>query len=105
VTEPACDLAAAAALVSSLAGAALPTDTVYFGEIGLSGAIRPVSQAATRMKEAAKLGFTSAVAPQMRGEASEGANAGGQTISHITDLVAGIASRPGRRKAPAFEEE
>ena len=45
ITEPAADLAAAAALVSSLSGSPLPADTVYFGEIGLSGAIRPVAQA------------------------------------------------------------
>ena len=43
IHEPAADLAAAAALVSSLAGAPLPPDAVYFGEIGLSGAIRPVA--------------------------------------------------------------
>ena len=45
ITEPAADLAVAAALVSSLSGAVLPPETVYFGEIGLSGAIRPVAQA------------------------------------------------------------
>ena len=45
ISEPAADLAVAAALVSSLSGAALPPETVYFGEIGLSGAIRPVAQA------------------------------------------------------------
>jgi DNA repair protein RadA/Sms len=105
VNEPACDLAAAAALVSSLSGSPLPSDTVYFGEIGLSGAIRPVSQAATRMKEAAKLGFSSAVTPNMRGEAGDGASLAGQAIGHIADLVAGIASRPGRRKSRALEDE
>ena len=57
ISEPAADLAAAAALVSSLSGAPLPADTVYFGEIGLSGAIRPVAQTPARLKEAAKLGF------------------------------------------------
>ena len=46
ISEPAADLAVAAALVSSLAGAPLPPDAVYFGEIGLSGAVRPVAQAA-----------------------------------------------------------
>ncbi len=66
ITEPAADLAAAAALVSSLSGAPLPPDTVYFGEMGLSGAIRPVAQAQARLKEAAKLGFSRAVSPQPR---------------------------------------
>jgi DNA repair protein RadA/Sms len=57
IQEPAADLAAAAALVSSLANAPLPADAVYFGEISLSGAVRPVAQAAARLKEAKKLGF------------------------------------------------
>ena len=65
VNEPAADLAAAAALVSSLCGRALPSDVVFFGEVGLSGAVRPVAHAAARLKEAAKLGFTRAVAPRI----------------------------------------
>jgi DNA repair protein RadA/Sms len=72
IQEPAADLAAAAALVSSLANAPLPADAVYFGEVSLSGAVRPVAQAAARLKEAAKLGFNSAVAPEgARGERAE----------------------------------
>jgi DNA repair protein RadA/Sms len=63
VTEPAADLAAAAALVSSLSGQSLPTGSVFFGEIGLSGQIRPVAHAGPRLKEAAKLGFTRALVP------------------------------------------
>jgi DNA repair protein RadA/Sms len=57
INEPAADLAAAAALVSSLVGAPLPADAVFFGEVSLSGAIRPVAQSPARLKEAAKLGF------------------------------------------------
>jgi len=52
IQEPAADLAAAAALISSFTEAPLPADAVYFGEISLSGAVRPVAQAATRLKEA-----------------------------------------------------
>jgi DNA repair protein RadA/Sms len=63
IAEPAADLAAAAALVSSLAGEPLPRDTVFFGEISLSGDIRPVPQAESRLKEAAKLGFAKAFVP------------------------------------------
>ena len=63
INEPAADLAAAAALVSSLANAPLPADAVFFGEVSLSGAIRPVAQAAARLKEATKLGFKSAFVP------------------------------------------
>ena len=95
ITEPAADLAAAAALVSSLVRRRRSRPTrVYFGEIGLSGAIRPVAQAQARLKEAAKLGFASAVAP--RRAASEGAGrppVGRDCRSlHITDLVAGDRS-------------
>src|SRR5207244_10982886 len=69
IQEPAADLAAAAALVSSLVNAQLPTDAVYFGEISLSGVVRPVAQTAARLKEAAKLGFGRAVLPESaRGE-------------------------------------
>ena len=64
IMEPAADLAAAAALISSLTGASLPRDAVYFGEIGLSGSVRAVAHAGLRLKEAAKLGFTRAFAPQ-----------------------------------------
>ena len=64
IQEPAADLAAAAALVSSLANAPLPADAVYFGEVSLSGAVRPVAQAPARLKEAAKLGFTRAIVPE-----------------------------------------
>jgi DNA repair protein RadA/Sms len=64
VGEPAADLAAAAALVSSLTAKPLPKDTVYFGEISLSGDVRPAPQPELRLKEAAKLGFSVAVVPK-----------------------------------------
>ncbi len=64
VTEPAADLAAAAALASSALDEALPQDCVVFGEIGLSGDIRSVSRMDSRMKEAAKLGFKHVLGPQ-----------------------------------------
>lgn len=63
IQEPAADLAVAAALASSYSGIALPKDCVYFGEVGLSGALRQVGQMATRLKEAEKLGFLKAVIP------------------------------------------
>jgi DNA repair protein RadA/Sms len=64
ITEPAADLAAAAALASSAFDQALPQDCVVFGEISLSGEVRPVSRIDARLKEAAKLGFRRALAPQ-----------------------------------------
>ena len=63
IQEPAADLAVAAALLSSFAGVPVPEETVVFGEIGLSGEVRLVSQADVRLKEAAKLGFTAAIIP------------------------------------------
>lgn len=63
LTEPAVDLGIAMAVVSSLRDRALPADTVVVGEVGLSGEVRSVPQLATRLKEAAKLGFRSAVVP------------------------------------------
>jgi DNA repair protein RadA/Sms len=98
IQEPAADLAAAAALVSSLANAPLPADAVYFGEVSLSGALRPVAQQAARLKEAAKLGFTRAVAP----EAARGDSPGGLTLTEVgslSSLVAEIASRGNRLKS------
>ncbi|MEM1076266.1 MAG: DNA repair protein RadA [Pseudomonadota bacterium] len=62
VSEPAADLAVAAALLSAREDAALPAETVVFGEISLSGALRPATQTENRLKEAQKLGFTSAIA-------------------------------------------
>jgi DNA repair protein RadA/Sms len=63
ISEPAADLAAAAALASSALDQALPQDCVVFGEISLSGEVRPVSRMDARLKEAAKLGFRRALAP------------------------------------------
>jgi DNA repair protein RadA/Sms len=101
IQEPAADLAAAAALVSSLANAPLPADAVYFGEISLSGAVRPVAQAAARLKEAQKLGFTRAVVPEAaRTEAAADAGLTLQPVGLLAALVADIAAagRPPRGK-------
>ena len=63
VSEPAADLAVAAALLSAREDVAIPPEMVLFGEISLSGALRPVTQTENRLKEASKLGFTQAIAP------------------------------------------
>ncbi|WP_306253196.1 DNA repair protein RadA [Parvularcula sp. IMCC14364] len=63
ITEPAADLAAAAALASSLFDTPLPSETAIFGEVSLSAAIRPVPQTDARLNEAKKLGFHRAIAP------------------------------------------
>ncbi len=101
--EPAADLAAAAALVSSLTGAILPADQVYFGEIGLSGAVRPVIHAGQRVKEAGKLGFKRAVLPQTQQTNDEDKSAGValRPCPDVGALVAEIARGSSRRQGRA----
>jgi DNA repair protein RadA/Sms len=92
IQEPAADLAAAAALMSSLANAPLPPHAVFFGEASLSGAVRPVAQSAARLKEAAKLGFTQAFVPEAaRGDGDSSLSLTG--IGALSSLVADIAAR------------
>ena len=64
VDEPAADLAAALAIVSSARDRPLPTDLVALGELGLSGELRGVGQLEQRLREAAKLGFNRALVPR-----------------------------------------
>jgi len=59
ITEPAADLAVAAALISAASNKPLPQGSIFFGEVGLSGEVRRVSQTEARIKEATKLGFIS----------------------------------------------
>ncbi len=61
LSDTGCDLAAALALASSLADRALPQSLVAFGEIGLTGELRPVAYGEERLREAAKQGFTTAL--------------------------------------------
>ncbi len=84
VSEPAADLAVAAALLSAREDVAIPADMVLFGEISLSGALRPVSQTENRLKEAMKLGFSQAVAPA----GSKLGSAAGIEVRQMPDLTA-----------------
>ena len=63
IDEPACDIAAALALVSSLTDRVIPDDLIAFGELGLSGECRAVSNLDVRLREAERLGFRKAVIP------------------------------------------
>ncbi|HUD60784.1 MAG TPA: DNA repair protein RadA [Acetobacteraceae bacterium] len=95
VTEPAADLAVAAALVSAAFDQPTSPGMVYFGEIGLSGEIRQVAQAESRLKEAAKLGFQEATLPRRvaRGNRPMTPPEGIELaeIGHISDLVVRFA--------------
>ncbi len=64
ISEPAADLAVAAAVTSSLRDAPVRADTVLIGEVGLSGELRMVNQMSARLREAAKLGFRTAIVPR-----------------------------------------
>jgi len=94
IGEPAADLAVAAALISSQSGVPLAPGTVVFGEIGLSGEVRPVTRMDARLREAAKLGFTRAILPATtaggrRGKKSnDGFGLHTEAIGHLADLVA-----------------
>ena len=84
ISEPAADLAAAAALVSSQTEQALPQDCVVFGEISLSGEVRSVGRSDARLREAAKLGFTRALCPA---GAAEGHGVRLSPLSRLNDAV------------------
>ena len=84
VSEPAADLAVAGAILSAREDVAIPPDMVLFGEISLSGALRPVGQTENRLKEASKLGFTQAIAPS---RSKLGADQGMQ-VREMPDLTA-----------------
>jgi DNA repair protein RadA/Sms len=90
--ETAVDLAVAAALLSSLSDTVIPHGTVLFGEIALSGAIRPVGQTEARLKEAQKLGLSDAVIADQGEKQLKGTLAVKQ-MSTVADLVAWVASR------------
>ncbi|CCG08045.1 DNA repair protein RadA [Pararhodospirillum photometricum] len=110
IGEPAADLAVAAALLSSFLGVPTPADMVVFGEIGLSGEVRTVAQTDSRLKEAAKLGFTQALMPARPRDGSRRAGSGAgvreglsmRDIGHLQDLVVLFGPpEPGRPAAKA----
>ena len=87
IVEPAADLAVAAALLSSLSGTPVPRDAVVFGEIGLSGEVRPVGHSELRLREAAKLGFAQAIVPRRPQGAPESAVAGSSTALALREIA------------------
>jgi DNA repair protein RadA/Sms len=64
VSEPAIDLGAAAALLSSFRNKPIPHGTAFIGEIGLAGELRPVNNMPARLKELAHLGFSRCIVPR-----------------------------------------
>jgi DNA repair protein RadA/Sms len=105
IVEPAADLAVAAALVSSLTGASLGADAVFFGEVSLSGSIRPVAHAGARMKEAAKLGFARAVTPTISADTPTDTVIAISSVSALSILVADIAAAGQSQRRPAQPDD
>ena len=71
LTEPAIDLGIACAVASSARGRALDSRTIVFGEVGLAGEIRGITQAALRVREATQMGFLRCVMPEANIDGSE----------------------------------
>lgn len=89
ISEPAGDLAAAAALVSAVASRPVPPASVFFGEVALSGAVRQVGRIEPRLREAARLGFKQAFVPEGAPTRVDGLAV--TALSKLTDLVQKIA--------------
>lgn len=92
IDEPAADLGICVAMASSFAGRLLRPQTVVFGEVGLSGEVRAVSQAEGRIREAARLGFTSAILPkknldQLTGFDNKALGINLYGVSNLTDAL------------------
>ncbi|PYE85843.1 DNA repair protein RadA [Pseudoroseicyclus aestuarii] len=114
ISEPAADLAVAAALLSAREDTALPESAVLFGEISLSGALRPVAQSEMRLKEAKKLGFTTAIIPPVpsrRARMSTGTPADRAALPEVREMhdLAGFVealfgTEPGRTQVPSDQD-
>ncbi len=90
LSDPAADLAIAAALVSALADKPLPEQSTFFGEVSLGGEIRPVSHASLRMREGAKLGFSKAFGPHGVDDVPKDLQYGGlRQLANLVDRIMG----------------
>ncbi|MDB5478098.1 MAG: repair protein RadA [Alphaproteobacteria bacterium] len=100
VTEPAADLAVAAALLSAAFNVPFAGDAVVFGELALSGEIRAVAQSELRAKEAAKLGFAKIFRPRIRkaGKAKENEVLETITLGHLRDLLPFFGDRKKKKE-------
>lgn len=95
INEPAADIAVAAALLSALADVPVPDQTVFFGEIGLSGEVRQVGRADARLKESEKLGFKHSVTPKL---AKSKMAIGNEGLHHVQELLSFFRTNDSARK-------
>src|SRR5690606_14858175 len=87
-TEPGADLAVLLAALSSFAGRALPHELVVFGEVGLSGELRPVQGGLERLREARKLGFARAIVPEANRTGTRGLGMEVSAVPRLSDALA-----------------
>ena len=86
LTEPALDLAMVLAIVSSFKNQAVPASVVAFGEVGLSGEVRTVSQVSQRVSEAVRLGFKTVIVPAPSLKEAEKAAGGDAEIIGVSNV-------------------
>jgi DNA repair protein RadA/Sms len=104
ITEPAADLAVAIALLSAAYNVPFSGETVVFGELALSGEIRPVSQSELRSKEALKLGFSKIVSPISRKKKAGSDAMETTSIAHLRDALKFFGDRK-KLSQPAKQEQ
>ncbi|MEO1280245.1 MAG: DNA repair protein RadA [Pseudomonadota bacterium] len=100
ISEPSADLAAAAALLSSFSGQPLAKNSVYFGEISLTGAIRPAAQTLIRLKEAQKLGFGAAYLPTSGDLGRSKMTLDLNRLKHLSELAGEMGATNPSRSVP-----
>jgi DNA repair protein RadA/Sms len=91
VTETSSDLAIMVGVVSSLRDRIIPYDTVFFGEVGLNGEIRPVANGHARLNEAAKHGFKPAIIPKSNKPKETIKNLQIHAVSNIQEALSVLA--------------
>jgi len=90
LSDPAADLAVACALISALSERPVPAQAIAFGEVALSGEVRPVAHGGLRLKEAAKLGFETALVPASLAEHGQGLRLTGfRQLGNLVDHLLG----------------
>jgi DNA repair protein RadA/Sms len=90
ISDPAADIAVAGALISALSERPVPANAVLFGEVALSGEIRPVAHAPLRLRESAKLGFERAMVPSAVADGAKGITVNGyRTLAQFVDHMLG----------------
>ena len=90
LSDPAADLAVACALISALSERPVPAQAIAFGEVALSGEVRPVAHGGLRLKEAAKLGFEMGLVPAALAEGGQGLRLTGfRQLGNLVDHLLG----------------